>query len=40
MNPCANEKWLLTEHNKTFLKWFKDKIGQEDSDIEELEWLA
>jgi len=26
MNPRANEKWLLTEHNKTFLKWFKDKI--------------
>jgi len=31
MNPRANEKWL---------KWFKDKIGQEDSDIEELKWLA
>jgi len=27
MNPRANEKCLLTEHNKTFLKWFKDKIG-------------
>jgi len=40
MNPRANEKWLLTEHNKTFLKWFKDKIGQEDFDIEEYKWLA
>jgi len=39
MNPRANEKWLLTEYNKTFLKWFKDKIGQEDSNIEELKWL-
>jgi len=40
MNPHENEKWLLTEHNKTFLKWFKDKFGQEDSDIEELKWLT
>jgi len=28
MNPCANENWLLTDHNKTFLKWFKDKTSQ------------
>ena len=28
MNPRANEKWLLNEHNKTFLKWFKHKILQ------------
>jgi len=40
MNPRANEKWLLTKHNKTFLKWFKDKIGQKDFDIEELKWLS
>ena len=40
MNPHANEKWLLTKRNKTFLRWFKDKIGQKDSDIEELKWLA
>jgi len=33
MNPRANKKWLLTEHNKTFLKWFKDKIGQADEDL-------
>jgi len=26
MNPRANEKWLLNEHNKTFLKWFKQKF--------------
>jgi len=38
MNPRANEKWLLTEHKKTFLKWFED--SQEDFDIEELKWLA
>jgi len=40
MNPRANEKWLLTKHNKTLLKCFKDKIGQEDCDTEELKWLA
>jgi len=40
MNPRVNEKWLLNEHNKTFLKWFKDKIVQDDYDIEELKWLA
>jgi len=26
MNPRANEKLFLSEHNKTFLKWFKDKL--------------
>ena len=36
MNPRVNEKWLLTKHNKTFLKWLKHKISQEDCDIEEL----
>jgi len=40
MNPHVNEKWLLTKHNKTFLKWFKDKISQEDCDVDELKWLA
>jgi len=40
MNPRANEKWLLNEHNKTFLKWFKEKIGEKDCDVDELKWLA
>jgi len=40
MNPRANEKWLLIEHNKTFLKWFKEKFGEEDCDVDELKWLA
>ena len=39
-NPRANEKWLLIEHNKTFMKWFKEKISQEDCDVEHLKWLA
>jgi len=25
LNPWANEKWLLIEHNRTFLKWFREK---------------
>jgi len=38
VNPHANEKWLLTKYNKTFLKWFKEKIGQEDCEVDELKW--
>jgi len=40
MNPRANEKWLLIDHNNTFLKWFKDKIAKEDCDVNELKWLT
>jgi len=40
VNPRANEKWLLNEHNKTFLKWFKEKIGERACDVEHLKWLA
>jgi len=40
MNSHAKEKWLLNEHNKTFLKWFKQKILQNDYDVDDLKWLA
>jgi len=40
VNPRANEKWLLNEHNKTFLKWFKEKIGERACDVEHLKWSA
>ena len=40
MNQYANEKQLLTEHNKMFLKWFKEKIGEKDCHVDELKWLA
>jgi len=30
----------LTEHNKMFLKWFKEKIGEKDCHVDELKWLA
>jgi len=36
VNARGNEKWLLTEHNKTFLKWFKDKIVERDFYVEKL----
>ena len=40
MSPRANEKWLLNEHNKTFLKWFKHKILQNGYHVDNLKWLA
>ena len=39
-NPRMNEKWLLNEHNKTFLKWFKDEIVKDDAISDTLKWLA
>ena len=30
----------MNEHNKTFLKWFKEKIGERACDVEHLKWLA
>ena len=30
MNPRANEKWLFNEHNKTFLKYFKQIVLEKD----------
>jgi len=36
VNPRGNEKWLLNEHNKMFLKWFKEKIGERACDVEDL----
>jgi hypothetical protein len=38
--PRMNEKWLLNEHNKTFLKWFKDTISADNSCSETLKSLA
>jgi len=40
INPHANEKWLLNEQNKTFLKWFKQKILQNNCDVDDLKWIA
>nr|KYP40078.1 hypothetical protein KK1_038597 [Cajanus cajan] len=39
-NPRMNEKSLVNEHNKTFLKWFKEKVFSDDSASETLKCLA
>jgi len=38
--PKVTHCLSVTEHNKTYLKWFKEKIRQEDCDVDELKWLA
>nr|XP_004516691.1 uncharacterized protein LOC101514781 [Cicer arietinum] len=38
--PRMNEKWLLNEHNKTFLKWFKETILTNNATSDTLKWLA
>nr|XP_004492197.1 uncharacterized protein LOC101504131 [Cicer arietinum] len=38
--PRMNEKWLLNEHNKTFLKWFKETILTNNTTSNTLKWLA
>ena len=39
-NPRMNEKSLLNEHNKTFLKWFENAILNDETASETLRWLA
>jgi hypothetical protein len=39
-NSRASEKWLMKEHNKTFLKWFKETILNDDSASDTLKWLS
>jgi hypothetical protein len=39
-NPRMKEKWLLNEHNKTFLKWFKETILSENTTSVTLKGLA
>lgn len=39
-NPKAIEKWLLTEHNKDFITWFREQISKDNSASETLKWLA
>nr|XP_027193555.1 uncharacterized protein LOC101504995 [Cicer arietinum] len=38
--PRMNEKWLLNEHNKTFLKWFKETILTNNTTSDTLKWIA
>ena len=39
-NPRQLEKWVLIEHNKTFMSWFKQQIMNDPLTFETLTWLA
>ena len=39
-NPRQLEKWILMEHNKTFMPWFKDEVLKDLTTSETLTWLA
>ena len=39
-NPMQLEKWVLIEHNKTFIPWFKQQIMNDPSTSKTLTWLA
>ncbi|PNY02971.1 hypothetical protein L195_g026293 [Trifolium pratense] len=39
-NSRVSEKWLMKEHNKTFLKWFKETILNDNSASDTLIWLS
>lgn len=38
--PRMHEKWLLNEHNKTFLTWFKEEVAKDETVSDTLRWLA
>jgi len=38
-NPKMTKNWVLKEHNKTFLNWFKDTIFGDDNASETLRKL-
>jgi len=33
-------KWVLMEHNRTFMPWFKDEVVKDSTASETLTWLA
>jgi len=39
-NPRQSERWVLMEHNKTFMTWFKEQIIKDLFASETLTWLA
>ena len=39
-NPRQAEKWVLMEHNGTFMPWFKDEVLNDSTASETLTWLA
>ena len=34
------EKWVLMEHNRTFMPWFKDEVLKDSTALETLTWLV
>ena len=38
--PRMNEKWFLTEHNRTFKDWFKESISNESGASDICKWLS
>jgi len=39
-NPRQVEKWVLMEHNRTFMPWFKDVVLKDSTTSKTLTWLA
>jgi len=39
-NPRQPEKWVLMEHNRTFMPWFKYKGLKDSTTLETMTWLA
>jgi len=39
-NPRQAEKWVLMEHNRTFMPWLKDEVLKDSTASETLTWLA
>jgi len=39
-NPRQAEKWVLMEHNRTFMPWFKDEVLKDSTTSETLTWLV
>jgi len=39
-NPREAEKWVLMEHNRTFMPWFKDEVLKDSTTLKTLTWLA
>ncbi|XP_047150143.1 uncharacterized protein LOC124822207 [Vigna umbellata] len=39
-NPRMPQKWVINEHNKTFLKWFKQQVQVDRTTSDTLNWLS
>ncbi|CAA0810561.1 Unknown protein, partial [Striga hermonthica] len=39
-NPRKAERWLVNEHNKTFISWFKNEVANCPSTSNTVSWLA